>query len=138
MQLTTLDIKRIKRLRYQDGLSCVATGRIIGCSSRTVWHYAPGNPGKIPNTKLREAFHDSGITATELARRMGWLYPCEGRMKANGSAVKVALGILSKKLPSGTRCFCSLIDAELAGTMAEALGLMAWEVLPDEEERLTG
>lgn len=133
MQLTTLDIKRIRQLRYQDGLSAHATAKHIGCSMHTVWRYAPGRPGKIPNDKLRAAFLESNVTAAELCRQVGWTYQCDGRDKANSAALKRTLGILSSRNPSGGRCYRHMIDAEMASVLAEALGLMAWEIMPDEE-----
>lgn len=142
MILTTLDLKRMRSLRYEDGLSAAATAAIIGCGVSAVYRYAPGRPGKVPNDKLREAFERSGITAAEVARRMGWVHASTWQ-RADGtkcpdvsdsSRVKRALGIMSDINGRGVRSIRNLIDAETAGLMAEALGLMAWEVLPDDEQ----
>lgn len=129
MRLTPLDIKRIRKLRYRDGLTIPATAEIVGCSEATVWHLAPGRPGKVPLDKLRGAFDASGLTATEVARRMGWL---DGR-SPDGARVKRALGIYPS-ISRGRRSPRRLIDAETAGLLAEAIGVMAWEVMPDDEQ----
>lgn len=139
MRLTTLDIKRIRRLRYRDGLTIPATAAIIGCNISTVWRYAPGVIGKVPNDKLRAAFEASPMTASDVARRMGWTCPprrAGGRPRADSSRVKRSLGINPNVSPRGTRSYSRTIDAETAGLIAEALGLMAWEVMPDDDEQV--
>lgn len=122
MNLTTTDIRRIRELRYQDGLSIEATAAIIGCSAGCVWNYAPGRPGKVPVTPLREMFEQSGLTASEVARRMGW----DSGHGADCSRVRRALGLMddiTRGKPSRRR----VTDAETAGLLAEAMGRAAWE-----------
>lgn len=131
MRLTPLDIARIRKLRYRDGLMQREVAEIIGCDVKTVWRYAPGHIGKIPNDKVRAAFEASRLTAAQVARRMGWM--CAPG-KADGARVKRALGILPDSYGPGIRSTRRLIDAETAGLLAEAIGVMAWEVMPDDEQ----
>lgn len=143
MILTMLDIKRIRELRYGDGLSCREVAEVVGCSESTVNSHAPGQPGKVPNDRLRAAFDRSGITAAEVARRMGWTHTSTWK-RANGmkgqtfdvgdsARVKRTLGIMSDISGRGIRSTRTMIDAETAGMMAEVLGLASWEVMPDDE-----
>lgn len=137
MRLTTLDIKRIKRLRYRDGLTIEQTAQAIGCGITTIKQYAPGHIGKVPNDKLRAAFEKSGQTAADVARRMGWMCRLgNGGTCADVTRVKRTLGLLPEVNGKGHRSTRRLIDAETAGLMAEAIGLMAWEVMPDDDERV--
>lgn len=137
MRLTTLDIKRIRRLRYRDGLTARETAAIIGCNVSTVLRYAPGRIGKVPNDKLRAAFERSPMTASDVARSMGWTCRVGGGSTcADSGRVKRALGIYPNVSGShGGRSYGRMIDAETAGLIAEALGLMAWEVMPDDDEQ---
>jgi hypothetical protein len=126
MKLTTLDIERMRKLRYQDGLSSPKTAEIIGCSPSAVRRYAPGRPGKVPNDKLRAAFLASGHSAAEVARRLGWTY-ARTWQRANGTRVPYTGA-------DGARVKHAL-GAETADLMAEAIGVMPWEVMPDEDDR---
>jgi transcriptional regulator with XRE-family HTH domain len=129
VRLTPLDVKRIRKLRYRDGLTSPQVAKIIGCDESTVRYYAPGRIGKVPIDKLRAAFEASGLTAAEVARRMGWF---DGRC-ADSARVKRALGIYPS-ISNGRRSPRRMIDAETAGLLAEAIGVMAWEVMPDDEQ----
>lgn len=135
-RLTPDQQRLIRELRYEDGLTIQATAARVGCSAFPVRQLAPGRPGKVPNDKLREAFTDSGLSAVEVARRVGWLCSTgttQGqRTQADGSRVLRTLGLLddSTKDRRSTRTF---IDAETAALLAEAIGVMAWEVMPDED-----
>ena len=125
MRLTTRDVSRIRELRYEDGLTLAATAEAVGCSEFPVWRYAPGRPGKIANTALREAFLASGKTAADVARRLGW----DSGNGADTSRVRRKLGLLPERSGSnGRKSFTRHIDAETAALMAEAIGVMPWEV----------
>lgn len=126
--MTTTDVARIRELRYMDGLSGPAVAKIVGCSTSTVRKYAPGQPGKVPNDKLRAAFVASGLSASEVARRVGWWAG-----SADGARVKRALGLLPTTNGRGRRQIRRLIDAEMAGMLAEAIGVEPWEVMPDDD-----
>lgn len=133
MRLTAPDVARIRELRYQDGLSCERVASSIGCSAMAVHYHAPGWPGKVDNAKLRAAFLASGLTASEVARRVGWWNGHTG----DGQRVKRTLGLSDDwggHHPHRTRTRRRLIDAETAGVLAEAIGVMPWEVI-DEPTR---
>lgn len=133
MRLTTHDVRRIRELRYGDGLTLRAVAQIVGCSSEAVRCYAPGRPGKVPNDKLRAAFLASGLTAGEVGRRMGWL--C--RACGDAARVKRSLGLLPSGNKRRNRAYTARnIDAETAALMAEAIGVMPWEIMPDDEQRV--
>lgn len=126
MAYSKTDIRRIRKLRYKDGLSRQKVAEIIGCSTNTVSKYAPGYPGKIDNNLLREAFISSGYSAYYVARRLGWEY---GNGLADGSRVNQTLG-LSPDVSSynGNKGVRRMIDAETAVSIAEAIGVMPWEI----------
>jgi hypothetical protein len=125
--LAELQVARIKRMRA-DGHTQPATAAAVGCDLSTVKKYAPGRPGKVPNDRLREAFLASGRSAADVARFLGW----EGsRGGADGSRVRRKLGILPGISPRGTRSHWRLIDWEAGSLIAEAIGVMPWEVLDD-------
>lgn len=130
MRLTTLDVKRIRKLRYNDGRTQTEVAKIIGCSQFTVHRYAPGYVGKVPNDKVRAAFIASGKSASEVARHLGWY---SGR-SVDSSRVLRTLGLRADTNGQGRRSARSLIDAEVAALMAEAIGVMPWEVMPDDDE----
>jgi hypothetical protein len=111
--LTRSEIARIRELRYGDGLTCAVVASIIGCHWTTVQKYAPGRPGKVPNDKLRAAFLASGVSASEVARRMGWVAarPAGWMPGADGSRVKRSLGLMPDLNGDGARSTRSLFDA---------------------------
>ena len=134
MRRPRVDVQHIRELRYQDGLSCPVVAQMVGCSESTVRYYAPGQPGKVPNDLLRAAFETSPMTAAELARAMGWWAPNGPYPEVGDSSrVKRSLGLQVDVNGNGKRSVRTMIDAEMAGLMAEALGLGAWEIMPDEE-----
>lgn len=128
MNLTMQDIRRIRELRYGDGLTALRVADIVGCSRQTVWRYAPGMPGKIPNNKLRAAFKASSVTATGVARAMGW----DSGKGADSSRVNRTLGLTPDINGKGNASTRTYIDAETASLMAEAIGVMPWEIMPWE------
>lgn len=128
MNLSAEEIQEIRELRYGDGLTREATAALVGRSPWTVGRYAPGRPGKVDNAALREAFERSGLTVAEVARRMNWWWVRnDGHLNADGSRVKRTLGLLDDLNRCG-RSRRRLIDAETAGLLAEAIGVMSWEV----------
>jgi transcriptional regulator with XRE-family HTH domain len=130
-KLTARQIARIRRLRYEDGLSSGQVAAIIGCSPSTVLNHAPGRPGKVPVAPLREAFLRSGVTAASVAFTLGWME----RGKRDGARVKRTLGILDD-INHGHPSRRTMVDAEIVMLIADAIGVGAWEVLPDiEDER---
>lgn len=131
--LTAREIARIRRLRYEDGLSGPQVAAIIGCSTSTVTNHASGRPGKVPVAPLREAFLRSGKTASQVARSMDW----QSGSKPDASRVLRVLGLRDDvKGATGCRSRRVLVDAEIVMLIADAIGVGAWEVLPDiEDER---
>lgn len=137
--LSPQTIASIRELRYTDGLTIMQTAQLVGCGHISVKRYAPGRPGKVPNDKLRATFEQSGVSAHEIALRLGWTC-APGRSPTkrvtpggDGSRVKRTLGLLPDVNGGGRRSTRTMIDAETAGLIAEALGLAAWEVMPDED-----
>jgi hypothetical protein len=122
--LSAAEIARIRELRYEDGLTLVETAREVGCSVFTVQRHAPGRPGKINNAKLREAFERSGKSAADVARAIGWWADVD----ADVSRVRRTLGLRTDIDGRGHKSNRRLIDAETAGRLAEAIGVMPWEV----------
>ena len=130
------DVARIRELRYGDGLSAARTAEVVGCCEGTVLRYAPGSPGRVPVAPVREAFEASRLTAADVARRLGWW----DRGSADSARLKRALGI-NGNVPAdpryrSRRYYSTLIDAETAALIAEAIGVAPWEVLPDEDEEM--
>src|SRR4051794_27385656 len=80
-RLTKREISRIKRLRYKGLLSSTEVAKKVGCSNRTVLHYAPGRPGevRVDNARLREEVVQKNISFAELAKRIGWSYKTDRR-----------------------------------------------------------
>lgn len=129
--LTPEQVARIRELRA-DGHTAPQVAAIVGCSRAAVWHHAPGRVGKVPVAPLREAFLRSPHTAADVARALGWW----AGGWADSSRVKRTLGLLPDiSGTTGNVSYRTLADAETVGRIAEALGLMAWEVLPDDEEQ---
>lgn len=123
--MTKADRQHILRLRYRDGFTQAEVARITGRNRETVRLIAPGRVGKIDNARLREAFAQSGLTAAEVARRLGW----RAGTSWDGSRVNRWLGVTLDR--SGTRkarSYRRLIDAETAGLIAEAIGVEPWEI----------
>ena len=129
-------VQQIRDLRYIDGLTCPEVALSLGVNVHTVRHLAPGRPGKVPNDLTRAIFQSSGLTACSVARKMGWM--CRdgrGHMKGDGSRLRRTLGLIVESggsHPNRTRSFRRLIDAEVAGLIAEACGHHSWEAIPDE------
>lgn len=122
---SSTDTARIRELRYMDGMTCDDAALLMGCSPATIRMIAPGRPGKIDNTLLREAFLASGRTAYEVALRLGWY----AGSKPDGTTVKRTLGLVETigghRRYRQYRC---LIDAETAGLIADAIGVAPWSV----------
>jgi hypothetical protein len=122
---SSTDTARIRELRYMDGLSCPQVAILMGCHEETVRRIAPGYPGKIDNTRLREAFLASGCTAHEVALQLGWY----AGKKPDGTTVKRTLGLVETigghRRYRQYRC---LIDAETAALIADAIGVAPWSV----------
>jgi DNA-binding transcriptional regulator YiaG len=130
--LNATEKARVRELRYMDGLSSPAVASLFGCSYETVRKIAPGWPGKIDNTRLRDAFIASGVDAAEVARRVGWVLLRGGREDADTSRVRRSLGLLLETGISRTgkrsRFMRTRIDAENAALIAEAIGVAPWSV----------
>lgn len=127
--LSAQQVRRIRVLRYEDGLSAREVALLVGCHETTVWRIAPGRPGKVSNAAVRAIFEQSGLTAAEVARRMDWVDP---RSPGSGDSARVkrALGLL-EDVNGGRRARRTRIDAETAGQLAEAMGHEAWEGCPE-------
>lgn len=83
---------------------------------------------KIDNAQLREAFLRSTRTAADVARALGW-NGSTGR--GDSSRVRRTLGITpdrSTKLGPGYSNHRRTIDAETAARIADAIGVMPWEI----------
>ncbi len=126
MKLTASQIQSIRELRYEDGLTCLAVARLTSFHVTTIQRHAPGRPGKINNAKLREAFLASGLTAGQVARRMGWEHS-----KSRGPdtpRIKRTLGLLDEVNGRKFRSTRTLIDAETATLLADAIGIAPGEI----------
>jgi hypothetical protein len=123
---SSTELALVRELRYVDGLTCGAVAARIGRSDRYVQRLAPGRPGKIDNTLIREAFLRSGCSAHEVARDLDWY----GGGKLDGTRVKQTLGLVETVGGHGQRYrqYRRLIDAETASLIAEAIGVAPWEV----------
>jgi transcriptional regulator with XRE-family HTH domain len=133
-KLPTSTIRRIRQLRYADGLTAPQAAAIVGCSQEAVRHYAPGRPGKVDNAKLRAAFEASGLGAQEVARRVGWwIHKSNCSDQPDGGRVRRTLGIALDANGNGRPSRRRYIDAETAAILAEAIGVAPWEVIPDED-----
>lgn len=129
-RLTELQVARIKRMRA-DGHKLEEIAEAVGCHPQTAGKHAPGPVGKVRNDRLREAFLESGRSAPDVARALGW----EGsRGAADGSRVKRTLGLLPDISRTGARNRRRLIDWETGSLIAEAIGVGPWEVLDDDLE----
>jgi hypothetical protein len=121
----------IRELRYKDGLTCNQTAMLASSNINTVQKVAPGRPGKVPNSAVRALFEEArserGLSASEVARRMGWR---SGR-SVDASRVLQTLGLRESIGTAGRRQYRTLIDAETAGLLAEAMGYQAWEANPE-------
>jgi hypothetical protein len=134
-KLTSHDLAKIEELRYVDGLTGGEVARMFAVSARTIHHYAPGRPGKVSNTRVRAMFERSPMTAADVAREMGWLYEQNNVLKADTGRVRRALALVDDVSGrTGTRSRRTLIDAETAGLLAEAMGYEAWEAIPDGDD----
>lgn len=126
--LTGGQVKRIRELRA-DGFSGRRVAELVGVCVTTVYKIAPGRVGKVPVAPTREAFLRSGLPASEVARRLGW----HSGHATDASRVLRTLGLRDTANGSGVRTRRTVADAEVVGQIAEAIGLMPWEVMPDED-----
>lgn len=133
LHLTGAQVLQIRRLRA-DGLSAPQVARIVGCSDGTVRKIVPGYIGKVPVAPLREAFLASGKTAVAVAKAAGWFCSNGVSEYPDSSRVKRTLGLLPDVNGKGIQSRRTLVDAELAAILAEAVGVMPWEVMPDEQQ----
>ena len=127
-------VAAVRQLRYMDGLSCRVVGERFGVATRTINEWAPGRPGKVPNDKVRALFEASPMSAGDVARAVGWWKMCgppRRRHFVDGVRVLRTLG-LAPEVSRGRQTLRSMIDAETAGDLAEAMGFGRWEALPDD------
>lgn len=129
--LTADEIARIRDLRYAHGLTIAETVAYVGRSPLTVQRVAPGRPGKVDNAALREAFLRSGRSAADVARAAGWTFESGGRINADTSRVRRALGLIDDVTAGGRRSRRTLIDAETAEILADAIGVAPWTVIEE-------
>lgn len=139
--LTAWELAQLKELRNMDGMSSTRVAEIIGCSAGYVRTLAPGRPGKIDNTLIREAFVRSGASATWVAQEIGWV-ALHGKWNRNrtkrwtwycgdGSRVRRTLGLIddvSYKTGRAYRARRTLVDAEHVAMIADAIGVAPWAV----------
>jgi hypothetical protein len=122
----------IRELRYMDGLSMPRVSEITGRDRSTIQRHAPGWPGKIDNTPLRDAFLASGLEAVEVALRCGWIIEKDGGTYGDCSRVRRSLGLQQESGRSLAGKYCrymrTRIDAENAALIAEAIGVAPWSV----------
>jgi hypothetical protein len=138
--LSPQTVKRIRELRYMDGLTAPATAALVGCSRCAVYRHAPGLPGRVPNGPAREVFLASGKSAASVAAEVGWMskQACRNgtfKIAGDGSRLRRSLGI-TPDINKGTLTKRRLLDAEIAGLIAEACGQPAWSVMPDEDKQM--
>lgn len=87
----------------------------------------PAHLNMVPVAPLRLAFEESGLTATELASRLGW----ESSNKpgcGNGSRMKRVLGLSLAYRPDGSGYRQVLIHEEIATAIVDCLGLFPVDV----------
>lgn len=117
--------ERIRELRYMDGRSCEVVACEVGLVARTVQRIAPGRPGKIDNTLLREAFLRSGKSASAVARDLGWY---SGRYP-EASRVRKTLGITLTYGGARRKAqYRTFVDADTVERIAESIGVERWKV----------
>lgn len=68
---------------------------------------------------LREAFIDSGLSAREVAERMGW----ETKPRPDGERVKQNLGLTKERQKTGPRNYRKRTEYERALQLARAIGV---------------
>lgn len=124
MKITAREVASMRKLRDVDGLDGAETAAIVGCHLNTVYEYAPGRPGTIPNELVREAFLRSGLSAGEVAIKIGWMQ----RGKGDGARLKRALGVLRCRDENGSTYVNRRINVETATLIAEAIGVDLWEI----------
>jgi transcriptional regulator with XRE-family HTH domain len=133
--LSEARVALLRELRLRDGLTQREVATRVGCCRATVARLAPGRVGKAPVAPLREAFLASGLSAAEVARRLGWSWMRGPYLYYDSSRVKRTLGLLDDVSGvTGGRSRRVVVDVELISRIADAIGVMPWEVLPDEEE----
>lgn len=127
-------VASIRSLRYEDGLTHDQIRELTGVCRESIRKYAPGRfVGKVSNSLARELFVASGRSACSVALDMGWVSPGRGgRIRGDGSRLLRTLGLQPERHRTG-RGLRRMIDAEVAGMVAEACGCEAWEAIPDEE-----
>lgn len=120
------DAVAIRELRYGDGLTIWQVSARTGLGPGLVQHYAPGRPGKIDNAALRNAYLAARVTPTAVARALGWY----GGTRPDVTRVKRTLGLVDTVggHHGQYRQRRRMIDAEIAGRIAEAIGRDRWEV----------
>ena len=129
VKVSAREVARIRRLRYEDGLTAAETAKRVGRHRNTVRRIAPGRMGKVPVAPVREVFERSGRSASDVARELGWTAgrKASGAPQWDGSRVRRTLGLMpdTRYKWKGYR---REIDAETAGLIAEACGAAPWEV----------
>jgi hypothetical protein len=131
--LSEAQVALLRELRLRDGLTQREVALRVGCCRATVSRLAPGRPDKAPVGPLREAFLVSGVPAAVVARRLGWAMMRRRSLDYDSARVKRTLGLLDDVSGRGSRSRRVVVDIELISRIAEAIGVMPWEVLPEEE-----
>lgn len=84
---------------------------------------------RINNDLLRERFLDSGMTAYEVAKKIGWVNKRHGRRpNFDSSRVKRTLGINIQNSGNGYVCHRRRISLDETLKIAEAIGVDPHEV----------
>lgn len=122
-RLDASEIRIVKRLRYDLGYTISETAELVGRDRRTIGRIAPGRTGVIDNERLRDAFLASDMTASKLARVLGWGFDRDDSYWApDSSRVKRVLGI-NDESSRGRRWKREMMSASMAVEMCEALGI---------------
>jgi hypothetical protein len=125
---TAAERAQILELRYMDGLSIPRVAELTGRHPDTIKRHAPGWPGKIDNTRLRDAFLASRLEAVDVARSLDWVAERRGRLQADGSRLRRTLGLQKTRNGQGRVQYRKMIDAETAALIADAIGVAPWSV----------
>lgn len=131
----TADERRQMHELRKEGLTHAAIGEILGrCEDTVRKHLDGGYIAKVPNAPLREAFLSSPFTASDVARELGW----QNGRSFDSSRVRRTLGITVDtsidRYGNLRRSYRTMVDIELVEQIAYAIGVMPWEVMPEEEE----
>jgi hypothetical protein len=129
--MTIRDVHRMREARA-NGMTRKEAAAVFGCGLSTVDRYAPGRAGMIANDDLRTAFVRSAVSASDVARALGW----HGRSGSGAQRVRKAVGLEDDRSTGGYRKRRATIHRDLAARIADAIGVDPWAIGAGERVRL--